>query len=186
MENNKSRKLKLASRLVGYIGFFACLIAAVVYFAIHQLGKEVAGGFQWTHIYIIAAAAGAFILIAIVLRILSNVAARRALAEEEEEVNEVEEEAAEEVIEICCEEEEAECEEDAEEETPVAEKVGVVTIIKGKLTPENKEKIVAAVKKNAPVIIAVAATATAAVVIGKAVSDSRKAKIRRNILDLLY
>lgn len=183
MENNKSRKLKLASRLIGYIGFFACLIAAVIYFAIHQLDNEVAGGFKWEHLYIIAAAAGAFILIAIVLRILSNVVARRALVEAEAEINEIEEEEIEEMIEACC--EETEEDEEAEEEAP-AESKGVVAIIKGKLTPENKEKIVAAVKKNAPVIIAVAATATAAVVIGKAINDSKKAKIRRNILKLLY
>jgi len=189
MENNKSRGLKVASRLVGYIGVAVCMIAAIAYLLMHQLGYQIKfiGAFEWTHIIYVGAVALGFILIAVILRIASRVAAKKAVDVEEDNcIEEVVEEDVNCVEEVCEECESCESCEAVEEAADATGKCKVCQVIKEKLSPENREKIVAAVKKNAPVIVAVAATATAAVVIGKIVSDRKKAKIRRHLLDLLY
>jgi hypothetical protein len=69
-------------------------------------------------------------------------------------------------------------EEVAEEACPARKKF--------QITPEQKEKLIATVKANKNVIIAVAATATVSAIIASNAAKRRKAKIRRNILDLLY
>lgn len=184
MESNKSRKLCVASWLVGLIGCGACAIGAIAYMIMHYAGYQLVavGPFKWEHLYVVAAAAGVFILIAVILRIASNVAKKKALVNVESEVLEDE---CDEICDECdenCDECDEICEETAEAEP---EKKNVIEIIKGKLTPENKEKIVATVKKAAPVIIAVAATVVVTSAINKAAAEKRQAKIRRSILDLL-
>ncbi len=188
MENSKSRKLVVASWLVGLIGCGACAIGAIAYMIMHFAGYQlrVVGPFKWEHLYVVAIAAGVFIVAAVILRIIAIAAKKNALANIEEcEIIEEEsndEEVCDEICEECteiCEDEEA-----AEEAVPAPK--GVIAIIKGKLTPENKEKIVAAAKKAAPVIAAVAATVVVTTVISKAAADRKQAKIRRSILKLLY
>lgn len=183
MENNKSRKLCVASWLVGLLGCGACALGAIAYMIMHYAGYQLVavGPFKWEHLYVVAAAAGLFILIAVILRIASNVAKKKALINAEAEILELEDECDENCDE-CDEACEATCEETAE---VVPEKKNVIEIIKGKLTPENKEKIVASVKKAAPVIIAVAATVVVTSAINKAAADKKQAKIRRSILNLL-
>lgn len=184
MESNKSRKLCVASWLVGLIGCSACALGAIAYMIMHYAGYQLVavGPFKWEHLYVVAAAAGLFILIAVILRIASNVAKKKALVNVEVEVLETEEDECDENCDECNEVCEETCEETAE---VVPEKKNVIEIIKGKLTPENKEKIVASVKKAAPVIIAVAATVVVTSAINKAAAEKKQAKIRRSILNLL-
>ncbi len=184
MESNKSRKLCVASWLVGLIGCGACALGAIAYMIMHYAGYQLVavGPFKWEHLYVVAAAAGLFILIAVILRIASNVAKKKALVNVEVEVLETEEDECDENCDECDEVCEETCEETAE---VVPEKKNVIEIIKGKLTPENKEKIVASVKKAAPVIIAVAATVVVTSAINKAAAEKKQAKIRRSILNLL-
>ena len=81
MENNKSRKLCVASWLVGLLGCGACALGAIAYMIMHYAGYQLVavGPFKWEHLYVVAAAAGLFILIAVILRIASNVAKKKAL-----------------------------------------------------------------------------------------------------------
>ena len=186
MESNKSRKLCVASWLVGLIGCGACAIGAIAYMIMHYAGYQLVavGPFKWEHLYIVAAAAGVFILIAVILRIASNVAKKKALVNAEAAVEAVE--AEEDECDENCDECDENCEETCEETAEVVPaKKNVIEIIKGKLTPENKEKIVASVKKAAPVIIAVAATVVVTSAISKAAAEKKQAKIRRSILNLL-
>ena len=184
MESNKSRKLCVASWLVGLIGCGACALGAIAYMIMHYAGYQLVavGPFKWEHLYVVAAAAGLLSLIAVILRIASHVAKKKALVNVEVEVLETEEDECDENCDECDEVCEETCEETAE---VVPEKKNVIEIIKGKLTPENKEKIVASVKKAAPVIIAVAATEVLTSAINKAAAEKKQAKIRRSILNLL-
>lgn len=203
MQSNKSRKLCIASWLVGLIGCGACAIGAIAYMIMHFAGYQLiaVGPFKWAHLYIVAAAAGVFILVAVALRIASNLTREKATvtdADDDEILDDTvedenEEDACKECDENCdecdenCEVSDENCEEtesDKAAET-VPEKKNVIEIIKGKLTPENKEKIVKTVKKAAPVIVAVAATAIVTSAIHKAAAEKRQAKIRKSIFDLL-
>ncbi len=184
MENTKGRGLLVASRLVGYIGVGACLLSAIAYMVMHlaDVNMDFIGGFSWDSLIYVAIAAAAFIVIAVALRIASNVLRNKVVVEVVEEVVEeepVEEEIVEEVAEECEEVVASECEEEvAEDACPVCKKFHI--------TPEQKEKLIATVKANKNVIIAVAATATVSAIIASNAAKRRKAKIRRNILDLLY
>lgn len=182
MEKSKSRSLKVAANVVCIVGLLACLLGAIVYMILHELDIEIAfiGPFEWEHLYYVAALAGLFIIIALILRIAGNIAARKEALACEAEANEIAEEDDETE---CCENEEAEC-----EEAPAPAKTNyLLSVLKGKgLSPEAKEKVVATVKKNAPVILAVAATATVSMLLAKSAKEKRKARVRRNILDLLY
>lgn len=182
MENRKANRLIIASKLIGIIGVIACCIAAVVYMVLHELGNEMKfiGGFKPEYLYILAGVAVFFAVLAIILRVIGNACAKRAAENEVEVVDD-------DVFEDDFEEED-DIEEVAESNVALEEgttgKTGACSLLKGKITPETKEKIVATVKKNAPVIIAVAATATVSAVIAKLASDRKSAKIRRNLLDL--
>ena len=188
MENTKGRGLLVASRLVGYIGVGACLLSAIAYMVMHlaNVNMDFIGGFSWDSLIYVAIAAAAFVLIAVVLRIASNALRNKAddvveeVAEEAPVEESVEEAPVEEIAEECEEVEATECEEEVVEEETCA------VCKKFHITPEQKEKLIATVKANKNVIIAVAATATVSAIIASNAAKRRKAKIRRNILDLLY
>ncbi len=194
MDNRKSRSLRLASRLIGYIGVFASLIGALAYVIMHEMGYQLVGvgPFRWQHLYVVAAFAGVIIVVAVILRIISNAVKTRSVEDEEVncEVCDEDEENVEDDGEECCDVEgcnedegdEVEIVEDAEQSTGSA----VRDLLRGKIDPETKEKIVTTVKKNAPIIAAVAATAVVTAVIAKASADKKKAKLRRSILSLFY
>ncbi len=185
MEKSKSRALRAWSRGIGYGGVGACMITAIIYFLFQQFGGKDVGAFDVNNLYIIAAAAGVFIVVALILRIASNVAKRGEDAIIEEVIEDVIEEAVEEEE---IEEEEAVEEEVAAEEEAPAEKRSIREIIREKanLTPEQKEKVVATLKKGAPIAAAVVATVVVTGTLNKLKNEKRKAKIRKNILDLLY
>ena len=181
MRNEKSNRLLVLSRLIGISGVFACMMAAIVYLLLQVVG--VAGVYNPVSLYIIAVLAVAFVAVALILRAMSNAAAR---AEDAFEVSEVVEDAVEEVLETC-----ADAAGDADdtvvetvEEVVPADKATSQGILQ--LTPEKKEKIVKTVKKNAPVILAVAATAAISVAVSKSARQKERARVRKTILDLLY
>ena len=199
MEKSKSRSLKVASNVVWIVGLLACLLGAIVYMILHELDVEIAfiGPFEWEHLYYVAALAGVFIIIALILRIAANVAARKEALAVEAEANESADAEEDDKVEAeCC---KNETEDSMADEGAVAEleceaipavpaKTNyLLSVLKSKsISPETKEKVVATVKKNAPVILAVAATATVSILLAKSAKEKRKAKIRKNILDLLY
>ena len=179
MSNMKSNRLLVASRLVGIVGVFACMLTAIIYLLL-QVGSD-AGSFNPVSIYIIAALCVVFVALSVLLRVSSN---RAAAAEDGEDAEEVVEDAVDEVLDSYDEADETvvdtvETDEAAVVET-APEKSGF------QLTPEKKEKIVKAVKKNAPVILAVVATAAVATAMHKSAKNRQKAKVRRSLLDLLY
>ncbi len=190
MEKSKSRSLKVAANVVFVIGLCVCLLGAIAYLVLHELEVEipVIGAFQWENLYYVAALLGVFIVIAVILRLAGIAAARRearlaAAAEEAAADAAIEVEA--DVVETGEDETDENAEEPADDAAPA--KLSVMDVIRGKAIPaETKEKIVATVKKNAPVIVAVAATLTVSVMVSKLAKEKRKAKVRRNILDLLY
>lgn len=188
MEKSKSRSLKVAANVVCIVGLLACLLGAIVYMILHELDVEIAfiGPFAWEHLYYVAALAGLFIIIALVLRIAGNVAAKKEALAREAAANEIAE-AEDECDEAeCCEDAEAEVACEEAPEAP-AKTNYLLSVLKGKgISPETKEKVVATVKKNAPVILAVAATATVSMLLAKSAKEKRKARVRKNILDLLY
>jgi hypothetical protein len=181
MRNEKSNRLLVLSRLIGISGVFACMMAAIVYLLLQVVG--VAGVYSPVSLYIIAVLAVAFVAAALVLRAMSNAAAR---AEDAFEVSEVVEDAVDEVLETCADAADEACEtveEIVEEAAPVEEATSKGIL---QLTPEKKEKIVKAVKKNAPVILAVAATAAISIAVSNSAKEKERARVRKSILDLLY
>ena len=184
MRNMKSNRLLIISRLVGISGVFACMLTAIIYLLLQINGD--ANSFNPVNLYIIAGLCVVFVAVAILLRALSNRAAMD--AEDELDVDEVVEDAVDEVLDSY--DEVADTVVDAVEETEEAavESEVVETAPKSglQLTPEKKEKIVKAVKKNAPVVLAVVATAAVSVALHKSAKNRQKAKVRRSILDLLY
>jgi NADH:ubiquinone oxidoreductase subunit 6 (subunit J) len=183
MRNAKSNRLLVISRLVGSLGVFACMLAAVIYMMLTVSGN--AGEYNPVNIYIIAALAVVFVVIAVILRVMSNRAAKE--AEDELDISEVVEDAVEEVLETCADAVDSICDtvdetvEDVEETVVEAASQGML-----QLTPEKKEKIVKAVKKNAPVVLAVAATAALSIALHNSAKQRQQAKVRKSILDLLY
>ena len=182
MRNEKSNRLLVLSRLIGFSGVFSCMMAALVYLLLQVVG--IAGVYNPVSLYIIAALAVVFVAVALVLRAMSNAAAR---AEDAFETSEVVEDAVDEVLEVCAdaaEDADEMVEEIVEEAEPVAEEETSKGILQ--LTPETKEKIVKTVKKNAPVILAVAATAAISAVVSNSAKEKERARVRKSILDLLY
>ena len=186
MRNAKSNRLLVLSRLVGISGVFACMMAAIVYLLLQITG--VAGVYNPTSLYIIAVLAVVFVAIAFILRAMSNHAAK---AEQNElELSEVVEDAVEEVLETDADLEESDLDvvdeiveevENAEESEEEAPSKGIL-----QLTPEKKEQIVKTVKKNAPIVLAVAATAAVSIALSNSAKRRERDRVRRSILDLLY
>lgn len=182
MRNAKSNRLLIISRLVGVSGVFACMLSAIIYLLLQVNGT--AHSFSPMNIYIIAGLAVAFVAVAVILRAMSN---RAAMESDDFEISEVVEDAVEEVLDP--EEETAEIPVEAVEEAEETEEVAVTETTQKsglQLTPEKKEKIVKAVKKNAPVILAVVATAAVSVALHNSAKNRQRKKIRRNFLDMLY
>lgn len=179
MSNMRSNRLLVASRLVGIIGVFACMLTAIIYLLL-QVGSD-ANTFNPVSIYIIAALCVVFVALSVVLRVLSN---RTALEEDDLDVEEVVEDAVDEVLDSYDEADETVVDEVETVEDAVVETAPQTSGLQ--LTPEKKEKIVKAVKKNAPIILAVVATAVVTGAIHNASKNRQKAKVRKSILDLLY
>ena len=183
MRNAKSNRLLVISRLVGCAGVFACMLAAIIYLLMQVNGD--AGSYNPVSLYIIAALAVVVVVIAVVLRVMSNRAAKEETGDELE-IGEVVEDAVEEVLETCADAAESICEtldeavEEVEETVEEAASKGIL-----QLTPEKKEKIVKVVKKNAPVVLAVAATAAVSIALHNSAKQRQRAKVRKSILDLL-
>ena len=187
MRNEKSNRLLVISRLVGFSGVFACMMAAIVYLLLQVMG--VAGVFNPVSLYIIAALAVVFVAVALILRAASNRAAKVEVVDEDElgEVSEVVEDAVEEVLDDYA--DTVDTISDIVDETiDEVEDTLVEAASKGilQLTPEKKEKIVKTVKKNAPVVLAVAATAAISIALNKSAQEKQRARVRKSILDLLY
>ena len=178
MSNLKSNRLLVASRLVGIIGVFACMMAAIVYLLL-QVGSG-ASTFDPVSLYIIAALSVVFIALSVALRVMSN---RAALKEDDMDVEEVVEDAVDEVLDSYDEADETVVDAVEAVEDAVVETAPQTS---GLLAPDRKEKIVKAVKKNAPVVLAVVATAVVAGAMHNASKNRQKAKVRRSFLDLFY
>ena len=184
MRNEKSNRLLAISRLVGASGVFACMLAAIVYLLLQVNGT--ADSFNPANLYIIAILAVVFVAASVAVRAVSN---RLALSEEDDlETVEVVEDAVDEELDSCDEVADAivEAEDDSAEALEEGTVAEVAQTSKLQLTPEKKEKIVKTVKKNAPVVLAVVATATVSAMVYGAAKNRQKAKIRKSILDLLY
>lgn len=181
MRNVKSNRLLVISRLVGASGVFACMMTAIVYLLLQINGT--ADSFNPAHLYIIAALAVVFVAASMALRAVSERVALE--SEDEADAIEVVEDAVDEALDSCDEVAEEIVEADDAEaiDGDVAE---VAQTSKLQLTPEKKEKIVKTVKKNAPVILAVVATAAVSVALHNSAKNRQKKKVRQSILDLLY
>ena len=177
MNNSKSRKFKIISNLIGYIGVSVCLICAVAYLILHQLADPMAvGPFRWEALILLVALAIEVILVALVFRIVGIALAKK---ERAARVNVIKEN-TEVALEAISFKEEAPAPVTAPK-TP-AKKQNACYMKDGRLTPEGKERIVATVKKNAPVIAAVVTTAAVCTVVGVALHKHKKAKLRNSIL----
>ena len=179
MNNMKSNRLLVASRLVGIVGVFACMLTAIIYLLL-QVGSD-ANSFNPVSIYIIAALCVVVVALSVLLRVMSN---RAAMVEDDEDADEVVEDAVDEVLDSYDEADETVVEEIDTDENDVVEAAPETSGFQ--LTPEKKEKIVKAVKKNAPVVLAVVATAVVATAMHNSAKNKQKAKVRKSILDLLY
>lgn len=181
MRNMKSNRLLIISRLVGISGVFACMLATIVYLLLQVNGT--ANSFNPANLYIIAILAVVFVAVAFALRAMSNYIALR--AEDDLDVCEVVEDAVDEALDSYGEASDTVV--DAVEETAEAEEgAEAAQTSRLQLTPEKKEKIVKAVKKNAPVVLAVVATAAVSIALHNSSKNRQKAKVRKSILDLLY
>lgn len=178
MEKTKSAKLRTASRLVGYIGIGACLLGSLVYLLLHEIANEtlekLMGKFDIKSLIYVGIAAAVFLIIAVILRIASaaarkNEAYEAVAAEEPEEVaapETVAPEAVEETVEEVAEEpvDNTDDESARKAEEKAAAIAGGKTFVAyiGRNIPEKQREAMAKVgeftKKNAKVIVAVAAT----------------------------
>ena len=75
MKSTKSAKLRTASRLIGYIGIGACLLASCLYLLLHEVANDklesMLGKFDLKSLIYVGIAAGVFLVIAIILRAAS-------------------------------------------------------------------------------------------------------------------
>ena len=201
MEKTKSAKLRTASRLVGYIGIGACLLGAFAYLLLHEIANDtlekLLGKFDVKSLIYVGIAAAAFFVVAVILRIASASAKRNeayeaeaeeteAPAEEPVEETAVEEAPAEEPVETVDEENE----EDEEAARKAAEKAAAMeggkTFVAyiGRNIPEKQREAMAKVgeftKKNAKVIVAVAATLVVTNMISKRKAEKETTRRRQS------
>ena len=204
MKSTKSGKLITASRLVGYLGIGACLLASFLYLLLHQIAKDTLektlGKFDLKSLIYVGIVAAVFLVVAVILRIASARAHRdeiyeenARLAREEQERAEAERLAAEqEKARKEAEEADAAAKAEAEAEAArlAAEKEEVnqagktiVAYISRKIPEEQREvigKVGAFTKKNAKVIVAVAATVAVTSVIAKRKAEKETTRRRQN------
>lgn len=200
MKSTKSAKLRTASRLVGYIGIGACLLASFVYLLLHEVANDklekMLGKFDLKSLIFVGIAAAVFLVIAIILRAASASALRN--EQYEEEVARKEQEAADaEAAEKARAEQEALDAENAEKAAAEAEEArkaeekaaameggkNFVAYI-GRNIPEKQREAMVKVgeftKKNAKVIIAVAATVAITTAISRRKAEKETTRRRQN------
>lgn len=195
MEKTKSAKLRTASRLVGYIGIGACLLGAFAYLLLHEIAngtlEKLLGKFDVKSLIYVGIAAAVFLVIAVILRIASASAKRsEACAAEAEET---EAPAEEPVDETAVEEtpvEEPVVDVDEEAARKAAEKAAAMeggkTFVAyiGRNIPEKQREAMVKVgeftKKNAKVIVAVAATLVVTNMIAKHKAEKETTRRRQN------
>lgn len=202
MEKTKSAKLRTASRLVGYIGIGACLLGSLVYLLLHEIANEtlekLMGKFDIKSLVYVGIAAAVFFVIAVILRIASaaarkNEAYEAVAAEEPEEVAAPEAVAAPETVEETAEEvteepaaDEADDESARKAEEKAAAIAGGKTFVAyiGRNIPEKQREAMAKVgeftKKNAKVIVAVAATLAITNLISKRKAEKETTRRRQS------
>ncbi len=198
MEKTKSAKLRTASRLVGYIGIGACLLGAFAYLLLHEIANDtlekLLGKFDVKSLIYVGIAAAAFFVVAVILRIASASAKRNeayeaeaeeteAPAEEPVEETAVEEAPAEEPVETVSEEDEEAARKAAEKAAAMEGGKTFVAYI-GRNIPEKQREAMAKVgeftKKNAKVIVAVAATLVVTNMISKRKAEKETTRRRQS------
>lgn len=195
MEKTKSAKLRTASRLVGYIGIGACLLGAFAYLLLHEIAngtlEKLLGKFDVKSLIYVGIAAAVFLVIAVILRIASASAKRSEACTAEAE--ETEAPAEEPVDETAVEEtpvEEPVVDVDEEAARKAAEKAAAMeggkTFVAyiGRNIPEKQREAMVKVgeftKKNAKVIVAVAATLVVTNMIAKRKAEKETTRRRQN------
>lgn len=195
MEKTKSAKLRTASRLVGYIGIGACLLGAFAYLLLHEIAngtlEKLLGKFDVKSLIYVGIAAAAFLVIAVILRIASASAKRNeACAAEAEEPEAPAEEPVEETAVEETPVEEPVVDVDEEAARKAAEKAAAMeggkTFVAyiGRNIPEKQREAMVKVgeftKKNAKVIVAVAATLVVTNMIAKRKAEKETTRRRQN------
>ena len=195
MEKTKSAKLRTASRLVGYIGIGACLLGAFAYLLLHEIAngtlEKLLGKFDVKSLIYVGIAAAVVLVIAVILRIASASAKRNEACAAEAE--ETEAPAEEPVDETAVEEtpvEEPVVDVDEEAARKAAEKAAAMeggkTFVAyiGRNIPEKQREAMVKVgeftKKNAKVIVAVAATLVVTNMIAKRKAEKETTRRRQN------
>ena len=203
MNTSKSAKLRTASRLVGYIGIGICLLVAAFFLLMNELAQEtletwLGSAFDVSSLIYVGIAAGVFLIIAIVLRIASASACRAEAYAAEVAAARAAQEAAE--LEAAQKAADAQAAADAEaaekaaleaeEARKAAEKEAAINGGKtfvayvGRNIPEKQRDMIAKVgsftKKNAKVIVAVAATVAITSVISKRRAEKETTRRRQN------
>ena len=202
MKSTKSAKLRTASRLVGYIGIGACLLASCLYLLLHEVANEklekMLGKFDVKSLIYVGIAAAVFLVVAIILRAASS-SARRAehYAEEAEAARKAQEAAQAEAAEKAQAEQEAldaaeaekaaaEAEDARKAEEKAAAMEGGKTFVAyiGRNIPEKQREMMVKVgeftRKNAKVIIAVAATVAITSAMAKRKAEKETTRRRQN------
>ncbi|HBF15685.1 MAG TPA: hypothetical protein DDW30_08445 [Clostridiales bacterium] len=193
MEKTKSAKLRTASRLVGYIGIGACLLGAFVYLLLHEIAnaslEKLLGKFDVKSLIYVGIAAAAFLVVAVILRIASASAKRNEAYEAEAEETEapaeepVEETPVEAPVETVSAEDEEAARKAAEKAAAMEGGKTFVAYI-GRNIPEKQREAMAKVgeftKKNAKVIVAVAATLVVTNMISKRKAEKETTRRRQN------
>lgn len=195
MEKTKSAKLRTASRLVGYIGIGACLLGAFAYLLLHEIAngtlEKLLGKFDVKSLIYVGIAAAVFLVIAVILRIASASAKRsEACAAEAEETEAPAEEPVEETAVEETPVEEPVVDVDEEAARKAAEKAAAMeggkTFVAyiGRNIPEKQREAMVKVgeftKKNAKVIVAVAATLVVTNMIAKRKAEKETTRRRQN------
>lgn len=195
MEKTKSAKLRTASRLVGYIGIGACLLGAFAYLLLHEIAngtlEKLLGKFDVKSLIYVGIAAAVFLVIAVILRIASASAKRNeACAAEAEETEAPAEEPVEETAVEETPVEEPVVDVDEEAARKAAEKAAAMeggkTFVAyiGRNIPEKQREAMVKVgeftKKNAKVIVAVAATLVVTNMIAKRKAEKETTRRRQN------
>ena len=202
MKSTKSAKLRTASRLVGYIGIGACLLASCLYLLLHEVANDtlekMLGKFDLKSLIFVGIAAAVFLVIAIILRAASASASRNEQYEEEAEAarkaqEPADAEAAEKAKAIqeaadaeAAEKAAAEAEEARKAEEKAAAMEGGKTFVAyiGRNIPEKQREAMVKVgeftKKNAKVIIAVAATVAITTAISRRKAEKETTRRRQN------
>lgn len=195
MEKTKSAKLRTASRLVGYIGIGACLLGAFAYLLLHEIAngtlEKLLGKFDVKSLIYVGIAAAVFLVIAVILRIASASAKRNeACVAEAEEPEAPAEEPVDETAVVETPVEEPVVDVDEEAARKAAEKAAAMeggkTFVAyiGRNIPEKQREAMVKVgeftKKNAKVIVAVAATLVVTNMIAKRKAEKETTRRRQN------